>query len=264
MKQKISLPENPFGYTPKGFVFEYMKNSSKQNSSLNVLDFGCRNGDLLYEMYKKSFFNSAVGSDLDGTAIDIAKKLGINIDFRLIEKNHRFKEEDNAFDIVSIVGVVEHVYDQVSLLTELRRVVKNEGAIIIAVPGQHFFSFLDMGNFKFRFPKVHKIFYRLTHSETEYISKYVSNEFGCIGDIEAEKSWHEHFSKKSMQSLIDKVGGLEIIEIDGFGFFYRILINFNYFLPSFLKKIMNRLVTFDMKNFNKAELIFILKKVRYL
>tara|TARA_A100001011_G_scaffold321200_1_gene342094 strand:- start:990 stop:1160 length:171 start_codon:yes stop_codon:yes gene_type:complete len=50
MKQKISLSENPFGYTPKGFVFEYTRNLSKQNSSLNVLDFGCRNVNLLKEV----------------------------------------------------------------------------------------------------------------------------------------------------------------------------------------------------------------------
>jgi hypothetical protein len=97
-------------------------------------------------------------------------------------------------------------------------------------------------------------------SKEQYHYKYVSNEFGCIGDIEAEKAWHEHFSRNSMQNLLNKVEDLEIKTIDGLGFFYRILINIKYFLPTFLKKGIDKLILLDFKYFSEGELVFILKK----
>ena len=122
----------------------------------------------------------------------------------------------------------------------------------MAVPGKHLFSFLDMGNFKFLFPKLHKFFVRFKYSNDEYYKRYVSNDFGCIGDIESEKSWHEHFSKKSMQNLIEKVENLKIKEVDGLGFFHRIFNNFKYFLPKSIKPVMNGLINGILKNMISA------------
>lgn len=259
-KLEIDVNQNPFKYTPKGLVFEYIKDISKSINDIKYLDFGCRNGDLLYELQKNKIIKTGIGVDLDGNAIALAKKRDIDIDFRLIKKNHKFKENDNTFDIITIVGVVEHVYDQISLLKELKRILKVNGILIVAVPGKHLFSFLDMGNFKFLFPKLHKFFVRFKYSNDEYNKRYVSNDFGCIGDIESEKSWHEHFSKKSMENLIEKVENLKILEVNGLGFFHRIFNNIKYFLPNNIKPVMNVLIDWDFKKYDKCELIFLLSK----
>lgn len=258
MKLQYSYKNNPFGFSPKGLVFEYLKIDQKTN--FNILDFGCRNGDFLAALKYNSLIKNALGVDLDSNIIEVAKKNNPNIDFQLITKNHKFPIVDGYFDTITIIGVVEHVYDQVGLLNEMARMTKKNGLIYIAVPGQHFFSFLDMGNFKFRFPKLHKYYFNFFMSKEDYHYKYVSNEFGCIGDIEAEKAWHEHFTRNSMQKLINNVEGLEIKTIDGLGFFYRILINTRHFLPSFLKNGVDKLILLDFKYFSVGELVFILKK----
>jgi SAM-dependent methyltransferase len=258
MKIQYPYKNNPFGYSPKGLVFEYFK--KELNKEVNILDFGCRNGDFLTALQKNNLFSKALGVDLDTNIIEVAKKNNPNIDFQVITKNYKFPQADNFFDSITIIGVVEHVHDQVGLLKEIARLTKKNGLIFIAVPGKHLFSFLDMGNFKFRFPILHKFYCKLFMTEEEYHYKYVSNEFGCIGDIEAEKAWHEHFSRKSMQKLINEVENLEIKTIDGLGFFYRILINTKYFLPSFLKKGIDKLILLDFKYFSVGELVFILKK----
>lgn len=258
MKIHYSYKNNPFGYSPKGLVFEYLKKELKND--INILDFGCRNGDFLAALKNNNLFSTALGVDLDSNIIDVAQKNNPNINFQLITKNYKFPHKDEFFDCITIIGVVEHVHDQVSLLREISRLTKKNGLIFIAVPGQHLFSFLDMGNFKFRFPKLHKFYFQIFMSKEEYHYKYVSNEFGCIGDIEAEKAWHEHFSRKSMQKLIDSIDDLEIKTIDGLGLFFRILINVRYFLPSFLKKGIDKLIMLDFKYFSVGELVFILKK----
>jgi len=260
MKFKINIKNNPFKYSPKGLAFEYVKDISKSNPNIKYLDFGCRNGDLLYELQRNGIIKTGVGVDLDGDAITAAKKRYIDIDFRLVKKNDKFKEEDNTFDIITIIGVVEHVFDQISLIKELKRILKPGGILIVAVPGQHLFSFLDMGNFKFRFPKLHKFFVRFKYTNEQYNARYVSNEFGCIGDIEAEKAWHEHFSRSSMQALINEVENLEILDIDGLGFYHRILNNIKYFLPSKVKPVMEGVINWDLKKYDKCELIFLLRK----
>jgi SAM-dependent methyltransferase len=258
MKIQYTHKNNPFGYSPKGLVFEYLKKN--QNNISNILDFGCRNGDFLAALNNENLFVNCLGVDLDSNIIDVAKKNNPNIDFQLITKNYKFPHIDGFFDTITLIGVVEHVYDQVGLLTEMARLTKKGGLIYIAVPGIHLFSFLDMGNFKFRFPKFHKFYCLFFMSKEEYQYKYVSNEFGCIGDIEAEKGWHEHFSRKSMEKLINNVKGLEIQTVDGLGFFYRILINLRYFLPSFSKKWIDKLILLDFKYFSVGELVFILNK----
>jgi len=259
MMHKIDR-SNPFGCTPKAFILEYVQKRVGIVTGAKVLDFGCRDGDFLFELKKRTPQVSAIGVDLDGEAIAKAKAKKIDIDFRHIQKNHKFNVPDNTFDVVTIIGVVEHVFDQVSLLRELTRILKHEGVMLVAVPGQHLFSFLDMGNFKFRFPRLHKFFYRLSHSEEDYRARYVSNEFGCIGDIETEKAWHEHFSQSSMQRLLNQVGHLEIVEKEGMGFFHRILNNFKYFLPKRIKPSIQGVIDWDFQKFSQTELIFILKK----
>ena len=258
MKIQYSYNDNPCGYSPKGLVFEYLK--KEMRNDINILDFGCRNGDFLAALKNYNLFSNALGVDLDSNIINVAKKTNPNINFQLITKNYKFPFIDQFFDSITIIGVVEHVYDQVSLLKEMSRLTKKNGLIYIAVPGQHLFSFLDMGNFKFRFPKLHKFYFQFFMSNEEYQYKYVSNEFGCIGDIEAEKAWHEHFSKESMEKLLRNIEGLEIKTIDGLGFFYRILINIRYLIPTFLKKGIDKLILLDFKYFSQGELVFILKK----
>jgi SAM-dependent methyltransferase len=155
--------------------------------------------------------------------------------------------------------VLEHIFDQGHIIEEIKRVTRPGGEILFAVPGKHLFSFLDMGNWKFAFPKTHRVFYKLTHSEAEYVSRYTANKDGLIGDIEAEKSWHQHFSQTELKELLAK-HGLEVIESDGFGFFNRVLMNLRYFLPTFLKTLIDPIVRLDAKWFHSAEIWVIVRR----
>jgi len=261
MKTKIDIHNNPFGIHPKGIVFQSVINAVKDRSNLSLLDFGCRNGDFLYEVDKTDSFELTYGVDLDKTAIEAAKLRGTKAIFEHIKKNHKFDDVyENRFDIITVIGVIEHIYDQDSVIVELSRLLKPNGLMIVAVPGKHFFSFLDMGNWKFKYPKIHKFFVRLSISESEYQSRYVSNEFGCIGDIEAEKAYHEHFSINSFRNLLNRTQKFEILDMDGTGFFHRILANIQFFLPKSIKGILNSLIEWDFKWGNKAELVFIVRK----
>jgi len=164
---------------------------------------------------------------------------------------------------VTSLDVLEHVHKQAELLAELNRVLTERGKLIVTMPGQHLFSFLDMGNFKFLFPRLHRWYYCLRHSRDDYEYRYVSNPDGLIGDISARKSWHEHFSREKLSKLLAEAG-FSVIDFDGAGFFSRVIGNVSYFLRWMkpVNKAFCGLLNLDMKLFESANLFCVAEKYR--
>ncbi len=254
--KRILSRDNPFGYIPKGLAFELMKELPKPGRHL---DYGTYNGAFVAALKRANIVESALGVDVNAEVVRWHQKnMPEGIELRVIKKNAALELEPNSFDSVSILGVVEHVFDQVRLLEQLAGVLKPGGTILIAVPGQHFFSWLDMGNFKFRFPRIHRWVYTARHSRDEYKQRYVECRNGLFGDIEVEKMWHEHFSLRSMDTLLRKVE-LTVADVDGLGFFQRPLVNAAYFAGG-QKGFLRRLIDADSRMFSSAELLFVVKK----
>ncbi len=252
MKRVISR-ENPFGLTPKGLAFEIVKDRGVRGAHL---DYGAHNGDFLEALSKAGFIASAVGVDVN---VDVVRKfqplMPANVKLECITKHAPLPFPPNSFDSMSIIGVVEHVHDQTKLLSQLAAALKPGGYIVIAVPGQHVFSALDMGNWKFRFPALHRVVYTMLHSREDYHRRYVECRNGLFGDIEVEKMWHEHFSIESMGRLL-ATAGLKIADVDGQGLFQRILINVAYFAGG-RNGPLKSIIDFDAQRFGRCELVFV-------
>jgi ubiquinone/menaquinone biosynthesis C-methylase UbiE len=158
-----------------------------------------------------------------------------NVDYVGIDKNHDavksardgivVKElafplpfDDGEFDAVMMLEVLEHIADQDKVLSHISRVLKPGGLLFVSVPRRHFFSFLDLANFKFVFPRLHRWYYSGTRSVEAYRKRYTDNTDHLVGDIEREKSWHQQFSDDEMRKLLER-NGFRVEEMDGFGFF---------------------------------------------
>ena len=145
MHTKISS-DNHYGYDRWGFAWEYVETGSSAH-----LDFGCNDGKFMNALKDKKIARLA-GVDVSAEAIDRGKGLYPDLAIVHIRQAADLAFKDGTFDSITILDVLEHVSGQSELLTELNRVLKDEGKLIVTVPGRHIFSFLDMGNFKFRFP----------------------------------------------------------------------------------------------------------------
>lgn len=256
MKTKLS-EGNPFGLDAKGYLWEMF---AERGASECHLDYGSHDGDMLVKLATGGLVKNAVGLDLNSAVV--ARSVGrmpSNVSLLAIKKNAPLPFPDGWFTSVSMIGVLEHIHDQGRIIRELRRVTRSGGDILFAVPGRHFFSFLDMGNWKFVFPKLHRWFYLLTHSESEYTSRFSANIDGLIGDVEVEKGWHEHFSRDQLKDLLES-HGLEVVDVDGAGFFYRIFANIKYFLPSKAGFIINPLLQLDARLFSSGEIWILARK----
>jgi len=251
--------ENPFALNAKGYLWEWLR--ARGGSSLH-LDYGAHDGSMLRGLLVSGMIRSGVGVDVNRAVVaQHAECLAPRIQLTAIAKNSELPFPDDSFDSASAIGVIEHIADQDRVLREIHRVLRPGGHVLVAVPGKHAWSFLDMGNWKFRFPWLHQRFYLLTHSKQAYAERYTAGPDGLVGDIEVEKGWHEHFSQRELAALLGR-NGFTVIDTDGYGFWYRLLINARFFMPPALRAPIDRLVRLDSRWFHSAEIWAMARKAQ--
>ena len=253
MKININV-ENPFGADRYGFLWEKLTLLNKGKH----LDYGAFDGQLLKQLSLSRVISQGVGVDVNSSINKYAKTMPENVWLTPIAKGSKLPFKDESFDSVSILDVIEHIYDQKFVLLELNRVLKTGGKLIITVPHRHILSFLDLGNFKFIFPNLHRIFYTLKYSQQAYYQRYVECKNGLFGDIEIEKMWHQHFSKSELSILLAECG-FKTLEFDGSGLFTRVLFFLDLLFP-FKNKTFEKIKDMDDKTFHHVNLFCMAEK----
>ncbi len=97
-------------------------------SAISILDVGCGTGANL-EMLAQ--FGDSEGVDVSDDALEFCRSKGLKVHKGLAEE---LPFEDESFEIVTALDVVEHLDDDVSGLKEMHRVLKKGGKSLIFVP----------------------------------------------------------------------------------------------------------------------------------
>jgi len=97
-----------------------------------ILDIGCRDGMWL-DILRNNKFNNLRGIDISVKALEIARKKGHNV-VRGDAQNLPFPDEE--FHFVSIIHTLEHCPEPGKVLTEIKRVLKPNGRILVVIPLQ--------------------------------------------------------------------------------------------------------------------------------
>lgn len=102
-----------------------------------LLDIGCAEG-LFPEVAGKDGWD-VTGTEISHFAAQYGKeKLGLNIiQGELID----MKFHDNTFDAITMWHVLEHTRDPIAVLREIRRILKDNGVFILAIPNLNNFIF---------------------------------------------------------------------------------------------------------------------------
>jgi len=101
-----------------------------------VLDIGCGYAEILFK-YLSEKGHTYYGVDLNKDVVDFMEKKvkvqgnGTYIKIGMLEK---IPFEDNMFDVVYVSHVLEHTFDINIALNECKRVLKDNGCIVFAVP----------------------------------------------------------------------------------------------------------------------------------
>jgi ubiquinone/menaquinone biosynthesis C-methylase UbiE len=94
-----------------------------------LLDVGCGAGNMIHHL---SCYGQVKGLDIDERPVKIARQRGYDVDQFDVTASMPF--DDNSFDAVTALDVIEHNQDDVAILTESYRVLKPGGHLIITVP----------------------------------------------------------------------------------------------------------------------------------
>lgn len=106
----------------------------------NCLDVGCASGFMISEIAKSYPKASYFGIDVYDKAIDFAKNRYPYIQFQIAAAdNLPFKK--NKFEVILCYETIEHVENPLNCIMEIKRVLRDDGIIILA---------MDSGNWLFR------------------------------------------------------------------------------------------------------------------
>lgn len=95
-----------------------------------VLDIGCGDARFLNRMKRLGW--TAQGIDFDAAAARNAKNLfDIDVQIGTLES---LQFPEGTFDAVTMNHVIEHVFDPIALLTEIRRILKPGGRLVVVTP----------------------------------------------------------------------------------------------------------------------------------
>ncbi|MBX2829852.1 MAG: class I SAM-dependent methyltransferase [Rhodospirillales bacterium] len=161
-----------------------------------VLDFGCGSGLVAHHLSTKGYL--VTGIDLSPKMIGQARLSGDRANFFVYEGDGTLPFDDDVYDAVISSSVLEYVPNPKEILLEFRRVLKDEGVLLLTVP--------DMRN---RFRKKESIKRSLMLFPPFY---YVLKMSRWKEGLEYLKLSCNRFSIREWQTILDDTGfGMETV-----------------------------------------------------
>jgi len=126
-------------------IFNPMENPRQEiavrllRSGKKLLDIGCWEGRLLSEIDQAGLFQELYGIDISSEAVEKVISKGFT-DEVVDLNNETLPFPDEFFDAVTILAVLEHVFDPYMVIQEIYRFLRSNGILIIDVPNVASFS----------------------------------------------------------------------------------------------------------------------------
>ncbi len=110
------------------YAYECIK---KYNVHWKLLDIGCGNGTFCAKNIEN--FDTIYGIDISDNRIKKATEQYRNIDFSIVDMNHKVPFMDDTFNCINSLATFDWIYDLNTALSETHRILKNEGIFILQV-----------------------------------------------------------------------------------------------------------------------------------
>lgn len=165
------------------------------------LDYGCGPGRFLEMVHGRC--TEVHGVDVDAESVASAKLRLPSADLQVIPHDGRTGFPNDHFDTIALLEVIEHVPDEAATLAEIARILKPGGTLLLTTPHRGLLTFLDVGNLKFLFPRLHRWVHRsVLRGGDEYERRFERvAERGLVGDISTvgqRRPWHRHYRRRDI------------------------------------------------------------------
>lgn len=114
-------------------ITEMLENQLGIKSDLKILDVGCGTGNTTLALRR---FGIVYGMDYSFFALKHTIQRGIDKVVKSSPYNLPFQSK--TFDVITIFDALEHIEDDLKVLKELKRILKDDGIIFITVPAFQF------------------------------------------------------------------------------------------------------------------------------
>lgn len=166
-----------------------------------LLDIGCGEGKFLGGLRQKA--DQLYGVDVDANKIQLAGENYPFVNFSCVSDVKKLAFKDQFFEVVTLLDVLEHLDDEKATIKEIGRLLKPNGLLILSVPNQGLFSFIDPGNLKFIAPNFHRWLYcSFFGRQQEYLEKFGKRKEELFGDFVSRQSYHRHYALKDLEDLL--------------------------------------------------------------
>jgi 2-polyprenyl-6-hydroxyphenyl methylase/3-demethylubiquinone-9 3-methyltransferase len=120
------------GLEPSDFALRSRFLSENVGAGERVLDVGCGEGRFAAALARAGA--SVVGIDVAEEPLRRARELHPELDVRLVNSEGGWELADASFDVVWAGEVIEHVADTAAWLSEVRRVLRSGGRLLLSTP----------------------------------------------------------------------------------------------------------------------------------
>lgn len=159
-EEELKVSNEFFGREVEGgrFIYDYLKKYyfKRDFSGKTIFEIGCSAGGILFSFKEKG--NHVFGCDYDSSYLAYGKSKGLNLKVGGIE---RLLELKKKADVVILCHVLEHVPDPVSELKKVKKILKKDGVIFIAVPGIYYIHKSSQSSFEDYIQNAHVFYFTL-------------------------------------------------------------------------------------------------------
>jgi SAM-dependent methyltransferase len=146
MKAMLEVDEHHWWYRGRRRIIRTELDRLPLTAGAVVLDAGCGSGRTLEELHR---YGEVRGIELDPEAAAVARSRGRG-EVR-IGRLEELPWDQETFDLITCLDVIEHTPDDTAALSEMRRVCKPGGWLLVTVPAyQALWSLHDEANHHYR------------------------------------------------------------------------------------------------------------------
>ena len=126
-----NLERNNFWYISRNTVLKIIFRRFLNNNPSETMEVGCGNGVVLHALTELKNLR-LTGADIYLSGVKFAKSQVPGVNFiQMDAENIPF---DNSFDAIGCFDVLEHIDNDVAVISQLRKALKNKGYLFITVP----------------------------------------------------------------------------------------------------------------------------------
>ena len=166
---------------------KYLEKYSPKKNKMNICEFGCSSGFMLYPLKKKG--HECYGVEPSGFFENYLKKKGI----KLIKAESFLKKNNLKFDLITHFFVLEHISDPISFLKNQLNSLKKGGKIIFEIPNvsDPLHTLYNIREFeRFYWSIAHPWYFN--HKSLSYLLKKLKKPFKIL--LDQRYDWSNHLT----------------------------------------------------------------------